>query len=250
MKKILSLFFSALFFTTCLTAMAATPGDTSVESSAALEKASQYAYLDLESATPDMQEKILDARNTIIFSKDWVADGYEGYVEDVTTGEVIETLPTFSSLFPGWDLPVDKMTPVSAQAGTPDWMTAPFSPAPLSVKSASDWLRLGSTGYYIPAASNSHDAAPFVTFTVDMFDMGTSIRSYATYLRSSADYNLGYKNASTGVSLGYKNHLKANQAFAINNVGGMNLAIRASTYSTPGYATMAVDGANRAIWVR
>lgn len=41
-----------------------------------------------------------------------------------------------------------------------------------------------------------------------------------------------------------------NQALAVHNVGGMRLAIRASTYSTPGYATMAVDGANRIINVR
>ncbi|MBS4879796.1 MAG: hypothetical protein KH138_05730, partial [Firmicutes bacterium] len=47
-----------------------------------------------------------------------------------------------------------------------------------------------------------------------------------------------------------KNNLSVNQALAVHNVGGMRLAIRASTYSTPGYATMAVDGANRIINVR
>ena len=56
--------------------------------------------------------------------------------------------------------------------------------------------------------------------------------------------------SSTGKSLGYKNNLSVNQALAVHNVGGMRLAIRASTYSTPGYATMAVDGANRIINVR
>ena len=104
--------------------------------------------------------------------------------------------------------------------------------------SNSDWLRLGSTRHYLPAASNSHDAS------------GTIIRSYATSLTSSKNCNIGYTNASTGKSLGYKNNLSVNQALAVHNVGGMRLAIRASTYSTPGYATMAVDGANRIINVR
>lgn len=52
------------------------------------------------------------------------------------------------------------------------------------------------------------------------------------------------------IRFGYKNNLSVNQALAVHNVGGMRLAIRASTYSTPGYATMAVDGANRIINVR
>ncbi len=105
MKKLLTLFISTLLFATSLTVLAA---DTSAPTQEALTKAEQYAYLDLDSASPSMQQKILDARNTIIFSKDWVADGYEADVEDVSTGEVLETLPSFSELFPGWDLPVDE----------------------------------------------------------------------------------------------------------------------------------------------
>lgn len=106
MKKILALFLSALLLTAgglCLAAGA--PADR--ESSPDLAEAEQYAYLDLDSAPPALREKILAARTAIIFSKDWVADGYEAYVGDVTTGEILEVLPTFSSLFPGWELPVD-----------------------------------------------------------------------------------------------------------------------------------------------
>lgn len=110
MKKLIALFVSTLLFATSLTSLAAgapaSAQDTATQE--ALTKAEQYAYLDLDSASPSMQQKILDARNTIIFSKDWVADGYEADVEDVTTGEVLETLPSFSELFPGWDLPVDE----------------------------------------------------------------------------------------------------------------------------------------------
>ena len=104
MKKLIALFVSTLLFATSLTSLAAgapaSAQDTATQE--ALTKAEQYAYLDLDSASPSMQQKILDA------SKDWVADGYEADVEDVSTGEVLETLPSFSELFPGWDLPVDE----------------------------------------------------------------------------------------------------------------------------------------------
>lgn len=234
-KKLIALFVSTLLFATSLTSLAAgapaSAQDTATQE--ALTKAEQYAYLDLDSASPSMQQKILDARNTIIFSKDWVADGYEADVEDVTTGEVLETLPSFSELFPGWDLPVDESI-----ASTSNDSSLTLSSSEVTPFSNSDWLRLGSTRHYLPAASNSHDAS------------GTIIRSYATSLTSSKNCNIGYTNASTGKSLGYKNNLSVNQALAVHNVGGMRLAIRASTYSTPGYATMAVDGANRIINVR
>ena len=235
MKKLIALFVSTLLFATSLTSLAAgapaSAQDTATQE--ALTKAEQYAYLDLDSASPSMQQKILDARNTIIFSKDWVADGYEADVEDVTTGEDLETLPSFSELFPGWDLPVDESI-----ASTSNDSSLTLSSSEVTPFSNSDWLRLGSTRHYLPAASNSHDAS------------GTIIRSYATSLTSSKNCNIGYTNASTGKSLGYKNNLSVNQALAVHNVGGMRLAIRASTYSTPGYATMAVDGANRIINVR
>lgn len=218
MKKLIALFVSTLLFATSLTSLAAgapaSAQDTATQE--ALTKAEQYAYLDLDSASPSMQQKILDARNTIIFSKDWVADGYEADVEDVTTGEVLETLPSFSELFPGWDLPVDESI-----ASTSNDSSLTLSSSEVTPFSNSDWLRLGSTRHYLPAA-----------------------------LTSSKNCNIGYTNASTGKSLGYKNNLSVNQALAVHNVGGMRLAIRASTYSTPGYATMAVDGANRIINVR
>ena len=74
----------------------------------------------------------------------------------------------------------------------------------MDLTSSSAWLRLASKNYYLPAASNAQDASPFITFTVDSFEMGTSIRSYATSLTSSETCNIGYKNASTGESLGFK----------------------------------------------
>ena len=73
--------------------------------SRAVKEAERYAYLDIETATPDMRKKILDARKTIIYNSSWAADGIAAYVEDTETGEVIEKLPAFSELFPDWELP-------------------------------------------------------------------------------------------------------------------------------------------------
>lgn len=138
MKKLIALFVSTLLFATSLTSLAAdapaSAQDTATQE--ALTKAEQYAYLDLDSASPSMQQKILDARNTIIFSKDWVADGYEADVEDVTTGEVLETLPSFSELFPGWDLPVDESI-----ASTSNDSSLTLSSSEVTPFSNSDWLR-------------------------------------------------------------------------------------------------------------
>ena len=70
-----------------------------------LEEAEALAYLDLDSASDEMKERILEARRTVIFSTSWVADGFSGCVQNVKTGEIIRTLPTFSEIFPGWDMP-------------------------------------------------------------------------------------------------------------------------------------------------
>jgi hypothetical protein len=72
---------------------------------AAIAEAEKYAYLDIESASDELREKILSSRNIIIFSKDWVADGVGiGGTGSIYSDEV-EVAPYFSELFPGWDIP-------------------------------------------------------------------------------------------------------------------------------------------------
>ena len=84
------------------------PDDTQVhkDESMSREEAEALAYLDLDSAADEMKGRILEARRILIFSTSWVADGFSGSVQNVKTGEIIRTLPTFSELFPGWDIPV------------------------------------------------------------------------------------------------------------------------------------------------
>lgn len=68
----------------------------------------ELAYTDISKAGPGMREKILSARETVIFRNSWINDmGPEacfGYAVD-PIGKEIEFQPLFSELFPGWDAP-------------------------------------------------------------------------------------------------------------------------------------------------
>ncbi len=68
-------------------------------------EAARYAYLDAE-AYPEMQERIISARNTIIFAESWTVEPGQAWIE-TASGEIRE-LPDFYSIFPAdWDIPVN-----------------------------------------------------------------------------------------------------------------------------------------------
>lgn len=205
-------------------------------------RAEQYAYYDLDSASAEMKEIILAAREEIIFSSEWVADGYMGVIRDKDTGEIIRNVPTFSEVFPEWDLPIREE---SIQGVT----LAEKNETPEVEINSFTWTRLISLDYYLPAATNV-STDPFATFYVDPYEVGTVIRCYATSLSSSETCNIGYDNATTGESLGYAQYLGKNEAFEVYSVGGITIAVRASTHSTPGWSVMAIDGANRLVDVK
>lgn len=112
MKKFISMC-TACFILCSLLIVQSSAIDITTEQKDILKDAEQYAYLDPDTASPELQEKILDARNAIIFSQGWVADGHTGYIQDVRTGEILRELPTFSELFPDWDMPTADTVPKS-----------------------------------------------------------------------------------------------------------------------------------------
>lgn len=67
----------------------------------------ELAYSDLETASPEKKQEILEARNQVIYSaKNWYVD--EGGLYFVSIDENTKTwrqVPKFSELFPGWDPP-------------------------------------------------------------------------------------------------------------------------------------------------
>ena len=104
-------------FCMSIPAMAAVPAQDSdfIENQKAstIKAAEAIAYMDVDSASAEMQDRILAAREIIIESKSWIADGFEAVIknEDGTSTKV----PHFSELFPGWDIPtIDSNAPMSA----------------------------------------------------------------------------------------------------------------------------------------
>lgn len=68
-----------------------------------LEEAQSFAYMDLDTAPAELRETILKAREVIIYSQSWVADGLEAYI--TSPDGTKRSVPAFSELFPGWELP-------------------------------------------------------------------------------------------------------------------------------------------------
>lgn len=112
------------------------------------------AYMDLQEASPALQEEILQAREAIIFSNSWVVDGYNAHVGRADGS--IEVLPKFSTLFPGWDVPVDPSGPVTPVSQGEDSSTLP------EISPLSDWDWYKCSEYLEPAVAGTM-ATPFTT---------------------------------------------------------------------------------------
>jgi len=204
-----------------------------------LESASEFAYLDADKATPELKEKILEARKEIIYNTDWVADGYVGCIRNIKTGKLIKELPEFSEVFPGWDVPIEENN-------------AKMEIKPLSIGTGlDDWIVLLSERVYLKSASSTTNATPFAAFTLDPYKMGTQIRAYATSLSASETCNIGFSDYSSGKSLASAVNLVEYEALELYvGVGKPTVGVRASTYSNPGWSTIKVDGAYRITNIR
>lgn len=242
MKKFISMC-TACFILCSLLIVQSSAIDITTEQKAILKDAEQYAYLDPDTASPELQEKILDARNAIIFSQGWVADGHTGYIQDVRTGEILRELPTFSELFPDWDMPTADTVPKSDSEYT-EPSVRPFQAEITPLADTSSWKRVDEYYTYINAATSS-TAKPFTSLTVNPYSMGTTVRIYATELTSSQTCNLGISNADTGAYYATDTNLSPYEAIAVGNLYYTKIALRTSTYSTPGWGTIALDGADR-----
>lgn len=73
------------------------------------EEIQYYAYLDMTTEDESLHPIILAARKIIIYRRSWVADEVDGWVKD-KSGNIIETLPHFSDLFPNdWEIPIESI---------------------------------------------------------------------------------------------------------------------------------------------
>ena len=109
-------------------------------------------------------------------------------------------------------------------------------------------MRLGSFACYLKKPTNEI-TDPFVEVYADPEKVGSEIATYATYLTSSETCNIGYTNTKNGASLGYKSRLTLGEVCIISGIENMKVGIRASTYSTPGWAELAVDAGGRIMYL-
>lgn len=183
-----------------------------------------YAYMELESASTELKSKIIEARNTIINSESWVADGYDMYIIDIDGSQ--KAVPHFSELFPSdWELP-DCATEENSNV-LPTAVSEPIDP--LNTKS----YTISSVSLKNP--SSNILTSPFYTF----YFTGTSVMTKVEKLTTSETCNIGYTNLDTGKSLGFATKLTAGQkAQFVKKYEQLsnfyNCGVRASTYSSPG----------------
>lgn len=196
------------------------------------------AYMDLDQADAEIREQIMIAREKIIYSNAWVADGVNGYVTD-TDGNIIEVIPHFSEIFPAdWDIPTqdieqklrEEIMPISADDSEQRYFFA-------------ETLELSVP----PVDTNSKS---FCSFNTSYFSMGLfpyHVARVGTCGRRGSSnsiytYNVGYSNATTGVSLGWKPYIESGKCFSIEPPSNTKVAVRASTYDSPGTWFISVTG--------
>lgn len=211
------------------------------------ERVLQYAYMDENVASPEMKEKILEAREVIIFSENWVADGYTGYIGNALTGEMRE-LPSFSELFPDWEIPVNDVLQ-TRQEQVPEIQQESPKAEYLSSRYR-DWMGVFSGKVYLRVASTTSNASPFTHVYMDPVEIGSVIQCYATELTSSETCNIGFSDYNTGKSYLSGTNLYPYDYVILESVHYEDIGVRASTMSSAGWSSMRVYTANRITSVR
>ena len=239
MRKFISLFLTLIMLSSALTAFAATEESFQNEQADLIQEAENYAYLDIETAAPALKEKILEARKVLVYTKEWVADGYTAYVED-EEGNIIRTIPSYSEVFPGWELPESDAT---INSDTVVGYSEFVSPKAIDTSS---WRLFNQINNVYLREANSTPSSPFWYFYAHPDTIGNKIKTVVTSLRTSKSCNISFSDFQTDKVLGYAIKLGTGQSYVIGGVGDKGLFAIASTYSTPGgYASFSFYGADR-----
>ena len=199
------------------------------------------AYMDINEATPELKQKILQAREEIIFSNSWVSDEVNGRVLD-ENGNVIEELPHFSDLFPeDWEPPVLK-TNTGEQVGE----IIPIAPE----RSTQElWQQMYQESVWLKKPPVNTGSPAFYSLSTTGFK-GTPNEYHLQTVKTSgmyrnpaedAQYNCGYTNTDTGKSYGYKVGLKNGQQFEVDPPQGIRLSVHASTHTNVGDWLMTIS---------
>lgn len=204
-----------------------------------IEQAIAYERID-ESTAESRKMEILEAREAIIYSESWVADGVYGEILDIN-GNTKEVLPQFSDIFPeDWDIPVERNSCSTLINSEPKF----------EINTYFDDL------VWLSKPSNQNNAPPFCSFVTSGF-VGTpyeyvveTVYAYGIYGSpgETAYYNLGYSNVTTGASLGYAVKLENGETFTIDPPENITIGVRASSSDYVGNWSMRVDSKNVRKW--
>lgn len=206
------------------TAMAAAPtqelDSVEVPSEAMVEAAKEIAYMDVNSASAEMQERILEAREVIIESESWVAEGWNATITHADG--TVEEVPTFSELFPGWDMPVCK----SENATRSSNVLKLYSPVSQVVE------------VDLPKASSTTNA----TDAFRVMNIKNELDVFVNDLTTSTSCNLGFTNLELGISVAHMvNMVKGDHLGVLVDPEvdlPADIAVRASTYVQAGSAIL------------
>ncbi len=181
----------------------------------------QCAYMDIETASVEQQQKILDARAIIINNSSWVADDANAYIVDDETREIISVVPKFHDIFPDdWELPIVEV------------------PETMELSDISDSIMPTWTGYAfymqeveLTRPSDDQITNPFATF---------SGRNGLFYVSADSipgqTYNFGFSNHATRRSVFSQVNIQNGTGVLYETSSGITYGCRASTYSTEGTA--------------
>lgn len=182
-----------------------------VSASAAVPKRTveDLAYMDLDSAPYALQQDILKARQQIIYGEQpWTVDGAVFIIHGDGT---VETLPEFSELYPGWDVPSCEIIKID------------FVPVGL----ADGDIEFGGPVKLELYPDNGVNTKDFFTFTGN----GRPVGVYAqTTPCDDARYNIGFTNTSTGRDMGWVPNLSGKAVAAIDTKVSQHYGIRGSVY--------------------
>lgn len=205
------------------------------------------AYMDVEQVSEEMQARIIEARNEIIFSQSWVADGLHGYVVD-KDGVIVEEVPQFSELFPSdWEIPFIDDSTEQLSVTAPNTMLS-GSQEIMGFYSGDLMLSVPQDGINTPSFCqfNTTGWAGYLNYNIT-YVFTSALRQYTAMTDTMPTFNVGYTNATTGRSLGWKASIADGLSFGISTPSGITVAVRASMNNpnpntTSGKWYVTVDG--------
>ena len=185
----------------------------------------ELAHQDLETASPEQREAILNAREKIIYGgQSWTVNGALSLV-DLETGTVTP-LPEFSELFPGWDLPLDK-------AGEP------------IQKDEITREEQGVNAYlYLNTESGFGPVSQYATF----WGSGKTVTVTPSTGPRESRCNLGVYSVTQQSTLGWAFGLpEKGVALQVNTQAGVNYSLRGNVFTEDGrgFRHVSVKGAQR-----